>query len=38
MPIPSITLADGQTIPQIGLGTWKIKDPDDFKTAFARHE
>lgn len=34
MKIPMIKLADGQKIPQIGLGLWQIRDPGDFKTAF----
>ncbi|HEY5442399.1 MAG TPA: aldo/keto reductase [Candidatus Saccharimonadales bacterium] len=34
MKIPSITLADGNTIPQIALGLWKNKDAAEFNTAF----
>jgi diketogulonate reductase-like aldo/keto reductase len=32
--IPSIKLNNGNQIPQIGLGLWKVKDEKDFKTAF----
>jgi diketogulonate reductase-like aldo/keto reductase len=32
--IPSIKFSDGNSIPQIGLGLWKIQDPSDFTTAF----
>jgi 2,5-diketo-D-gluconate reductase A len=32
--IPVIKLADGQEIPQIGLGLWQIKDQAQFNTAF----
>jgi diketogulonate reductase-like aldo/keto reductase len=35
MSIPLIKLADGQTIPQIGLGLWQVKDVDQFDQAFA---
>lgn len=34
MAVPSIKLPDGRHIPQIGLGLWKVKDADEFKTAF----
>ncbi len=34
MSIPRIPLAAGQKIPQIGLGLWKVKDQDEFDTAF----
>lgn len=34
MNIPDIKLADGNKIPQIGLGTWKIKDQNEFNIAF----
>ena len=34
MTVPSIKLADKHTIPQIGLGVWKVKDEAEFKTAF----
>ncbi len=34
MKIPAIKLADGQAIPQIGLGLWQIKDQAQFNTAF----
>jgi diketogulonate reductase-like aldo/keto reductase len=32
--IPQLTLADSHTIPQLGLGLWKVKDPAQFNTAF----
>ena len=32
--IPNIQLNDGRQIPQIGLGLWKVKDEDEFDTAF----
>ncbi|HVX57079.1 MAG TPA: aldo/keto reductase [Candidatus Saccharimonadales bacterium] len=34
MNIPSLKLADGHQIPQIGLGTWKVKDEAEFDTSF----
>lgn len=34
MSVPDIKLADGNKIPQLGLGTWKIKDQNEFNTAF----
>ena len=34
MRVPLITLSDGHTIPQVGLGLWKNKDEQQFKTAF----
>lgn len=34
MKIPSIKLADGRQIPQIGLGLWKVKDQQQFDTGF----
>lgn len=34
MDIPKITLKDGNTIPQIGLGLWQVKDQAEFDTAF----
>lgn len=34
MKIPDIKLAGGNTIPQIGLGLWKVKDQSEFKTSF----
>lgn len=34
MKIPSIELADGNVIPQVGLGLWKNSDPSVFDTAF----
>lgn len=34
MTIPKLGLADKHQIPQIGLGLWKNKDPDEFDVAF----
>ncbi len=34
MSTPNVQLADGNKIPQIGLGTWKITDQREFNTAF----
>jgi diketogulonate reductase-like aldo/keto reductase len=34
MNIPRIKLSNGRQIPQIGLGTWKNKDVQEFQTAF----
>lgn len=34
MNVPQLKLNDGHKIPQIGLGTWKIKDEAEFRTAF----
>jgi diketogulonate reductase-like aldo/keto reductase len=34
MDIPTISLADGKTIPQVGLGLWKVKDKKLFDGAF----
>ncbi|HEY1645989.1 MAG TPA: aldo/keto reductase [Candidatus Saccharimonadales bacterium] len=34
MTVPNVRLDDTRTIPQIGLGFWKVKDQSDFKTAF----
>jgi diketogulonate reductase-like aldo/keto reductase len=34
MSVPIIKLADGNKIPQIGLGLWKVKDQDEFNTSF----
>ena len=34
MAIPLIELGTGQTIPQIGLGLWQVKDADQFDQAF----
>lgn len=34
MSQPLITLADGQSIPQLGLGLWQVKDETAFITAF----
>jgi diketogulonate reductase-like aldo/keto reductase len=33
--IPSIELADGHSIPQIGLGLWQVKNPRDFKASLS---
>jgi diketogulonate reductase-like aldo/keto reductase len=33
MSVPDITLADGNTIPQLGLGTWQSKDEEAYKNA-----
>lgn len=32
--VPKITLADGNEIPQIGLGLWQVKDDAQFNEAF----
>src|ERR1700683_4737879 len=34
MSVPRLKLSNGQQIPQVGLGFWKVKDQADFKTAF----
>jgi methylglyoxal/glyoxal reductase len=34
MNVPDITLSDGGTIPQIGLGLWQVKNEAEFNTAF----
>jgi diketogulonate reductase-like aldo/keto reductase len=34
MNVPYITLPNGSTIPQIGLGLWKVQDKAEFDTAF----
>lgn len=34
MAVPQLELADGHSIPQVGLGLWRVKDPADFTTAF----
>lgn len=34
MKIPSLKLPDGNQIPQIGLGFWQVRDPEEFRTAF----
>jgi len=34
MKIPALKLSDGHSIPQVGLGTWKLKEPAEFSTAF----
>jgi 2,5-diketo-D-gluconate reductase A len=34
MSVPLVTLPDGHTIPQLGLGLWKVKDQAEFNTAF----
>jgi diketogulonate reductase-like aldo/keto reductase len=35
MSVPKITLNDGNKIPQVGLGTWQVKDQAEFDTAFS---
>ncbi len=32
--IPSIKLSNGQTIPQVGLGLWQVKDQAEFNRSF----
>jgi len=34
MTVPDIKLGDGSSIPQIGLGLWKVKDKAQFDVAF----
>src|SRR5438105_815400 len=34
MSVPDIKLNDGNTIPQVGLGVWQVRDQDEFNTAF----
>jgi methylglyoxal/glyoxal reductase len=34
MKVPSITLTDGNSLPQVGLGLWQNKDDAQFYTAF----
>ncbi len=34
MSVPSIKMADGKSIPSLGIGFWKVKDQKDFNTAF----
>lgn len=34
MSVPLIALNDGKQIPQVGLGSWKVKDKSEFDTAF----
>jgi len=34
MDIPAIKLHDGNEIPQIGLGLWKVRDEAEFNTSF----
>lgn len=34
MSVPDIKLADGNKIPQVGLGLWQVKDYSEFKTSF----
>ena len=34
MSIPSVDLADGHAIPQVGLGFWKVKDEVEFTVSF----
>jgi diketogulonate reductase-like aldo/keto reductase len=34
MSVPTIKLADGNSIPQLGLGTWQVTDPAVYDTSF----
>lgn len=34
MTVPTLTMNDKHTIPQIGLGLWKVRDETEFQTAF----
>lgn len=34
MSVPDMDMPDGQQLPQIGLGLWKVKDQAEFNTAF----
>ncbi|HUY85008.1 MAG TPA: aldo/keto reductase [Candidatus Dormibacteraeota bacterium] len=34
MDIPNVKLSNGRQIPQVGLGLWKVKEPEEFKIAF----
>lgn len=34
MNIPALKITNGITIPQVGLGLWRVTEPDEFKTAF----
>lgn len=34
MAVPKLKLADGEEIPQVALGLWKNKDPDQFAAVF----
>jgi diketogulonate reductase-like aldo/keto reductase len=34
MKVPNLKLADGNTIPQVALGTWQNTDEAEFRTAF----
>jgi diketogulonate reductase-like aldo/keto reductase len=34
MNVPALKLNDGNSIPQIGLGLWQVKDEEQFKTGF----
>ncbi|MEI9913475.1 MAG: aldo/keto reductase [Candidatus Saccharibacteria bacterium] len=34
MSVPNLKLADGKSIPQVGLGLWKVEDPKDLTLAF----
>jgi diketogulonate reductase-like aldo/keto reductase len=34
MSVPDLTLSNGNTIPQIGLGLWQVTDEEQFQTAF----
>ncbi len=35
MPIPTLPLANGTLIPQLGLGTWKVTEPAEYEAMFA---
>ena len=35
MSVPNLKLADGQQIPQVGLGLWKVTEPEQFNLAFS---
>ena len=35
MSIPSLKLSDGNEIPQVGLGLWRVGKEDEFQTSFA---
>lgn len=32
--IPTVRLSDGGSVPQVGLGLWKVTDADDFSRSF----
>ncbi len=34
MSTPTIKMHDGNSIPQIGLGLWKVKDEEEFNASF----